>query len=136
MLLSFLFFFFFFFNDTATTEIYTLSLHDALPIRPPRRLLRDRGPAPPRASAQQALARGRDDRALHLPTAPARGGGALPRPRPAAPERRPLRPGGVASLRLVCGERPRLPRLVRARRGARRGGADLARHARATRRVL
>src|SRR6266516_7126340 len=31
--------FFFFFNDTATTEIYTLSLHDALPIspRPPRR---------------------------------------------------------------------------------------------------
>src|SRR5216683_6223042 len=30
--LSFFFFFFFFFNDTATTEIYTLSLHDALPI--------------------------------------------------------------------------------------------------------
>src|SRR5258708_26808936 len=30
-LLSFLFFFF---NDTATTEIYTLSLHDALPIFP------------------------------------------------------------------------------------------------------
>src|SRR3989441_6297742 len=27
--------FFFFFNDTATTEIYTLSLHDALPISPP-----------------------------------------------------------------------------------------------------
>src|SRR3712207_7922684 len=25
----------FFFNDTATTEIYTLSLHDALPILPP-----------------------------------------------------------------------------------------------------
>src|SRR2546421_6915508 len=33
MLLSLsLFFLFFFFNDTATTEIYTLSLHDALPI--------------------------------------------------------------------------------------------------------
>src|SRR6266496_4795446 len=30
----FLLFCFFFFNDTATTEIYTLSLHDALPIRP------------------------------------------------------------------------------------------------------
>src|SRR5256885_8445992 len=30
----YLFFFFFFFNDTATTEIYTLSLHDALPILP------------------------------------------------------------------------------------------------------
>src|SRR6266496_4714759 len=29
-----LFFIFFFFNDTATTEIYTLSLHDALPISP------------------------------------------------------------------------------------------------------
>src|SRR6266498_6062797 len=28
----FVLFFFFFFNDTATTEIYTLSLHDALPI--------------------------------------------------------------------------------------------------------
>src|SRR3712207_9351055 len=27
----------FFFNDTATTEIYTLSLHDALPISPTRR---------------------------------------------------------------------------------------------------
>src|SRR6266540_6256481 len=38
-------FFFFFFNDTATTEIYTLSLHDALPIcttrriRPPARIM-------------------------------------------------------------------------------------------------
>src|SRR2546429_5122387 len=28
----YIYFFFFFFNDTATTEIYTLSLHDALPI--------------------------------------------------------------------------------------------------------
>src|SRR5215469_13861932 len=33
------FLFFFFFNDTATTEIYTLSLHDALPIAILRRLL-------------------------------------------------------------------------------------------------
>src|SRR5437899_11571081 len=35
MLLLFMFFFlcfFFFFHDTATTELYTLSLHDALPI--------------------------------------------------------------------------------------------------------
>ena len=33
-IIIFFFFFFicFFFNDTATTEIYTLSLHDALPI--------------------------------------------------------------------------------------------------------
>src|SRR2546430_13560428 len=32
ILWNILIFFFFFFNDTATTEIYTLSLHDALPI--------------------------------------------------------------------------------------------------------
>ena len=32
VVLFFFFFFLFFFNDTATTEIYTLSLHDALPI--------------------------------------------------------------------------------------------------------
>src|SRR2546429_2901252 len=42
--------FFFFFNDTATTEIYTLSLHDALPIssrraRPPSRAPRRWPPA-------------------------------------------------------------------------------------------
>ncbi len=32
---QYFFYFFFFFNDTATTEIYTLSLHDALPIYQP-----------------------------------------------------------------------------------------------------
>src|SRR6266511_6420849 len=46
--------YFFFFNDTATTEIYTLSLHDALPIsrrrrrkrpRPGRRARQSRRPA-------------------------------------------------------------------------------------------
>src|SRR6266446_6388513 len=35
--------FFFFFNDTATTEIYTLSLHDALPISRRRRTSCSRG---------------------------------------------------------------------------------------------
>src|SRR3989454_3411795 len=40
MFLLSLFFSFFFFNDTATTEIYTLSLHDALPIF--RNAVRDR----------------------------------------------------------------------------------------------
>src|SRR3712207_7106889 len=35
-----------FFNDTATTEIYTLSLHDALPISAPRRPPRWPGSAP------------------------------------------------------------------------------------------
>src|SRR6266700_621161 len=38
----FFFFFFFFFNDTATTEIYTLSLHDALPIPRSRYLSRSK----------------------------------------------------------------------------------------------
>src|SRR6266446_7839797 len=41
------FFLFFFFNDTATTEIYTLSLHDALPI------LRSAAPCPRRWLAKR-----------------------------------------------------------------------------------
>src|SRR3712207_9129253 len=48
----------FFFNDTATTEIYTLSLHDALPIcrgRPDRRSL-PRGPPRPAAPARVPVA--------------------------------------------------------------------------------
>src|SRR6266478_4895416 len=40
VVLTLFFRFFFFFNDTATTEIYTLSLHDALPIRERARLPR------------------------------------------------------------------------------------------------
>src|SRR6266849_9293970 len=39
-------FLFFFFNDTATTEIYTLSLHDALPIWACPRRGRSRRPRP------------------------------------------------------------------------------------------
>src|SRR2546429_1417229 len=38
MIFRFCLFIFFFFNDTATTEIYTLSLHDALPISSTSRL--------------------------------------------------------------------------------------------------
>src|SRR2546430_12529261 len=50
--------FFFFFNDTATTEIYTLSLHDALPICVEDRLLRlARGADHPRRRALHGLAR-------------------------------------------------------------------------------
>src|SRR3712207_7045667 len=52
----------FFFNDTATTEIYTLSLHDALPISParappPRRRARGRPrrTSRPRGSARRAV---------------------------------------------------------------------------------
>src|SRR5256885_6365078 len=48
--------FFFFFNDTATTEIYTLSLHDALPIRDC--CGRTRGRAPPRARTAPRAAAG------------------------------------------------------------------------------
>src|SRR5688572_32170387 len=58
------FHFFFFFNDTATTEIYTLSLHDALPI----------SPAPtgrpaarrPRAAKRGRRATGRDRKSTRL----------------------------------------------------------------------
>src|SRR2546429_6011265 len=46
MLMAYILYFslFFFFNDTATTEIYTLSLHDALPISPPTRFYECAGP--------------------------------------------------------------------------------------------
>src|SRR2546421_11870490 len=44
--------FFFFFNDTATPEIYTLSLHDALPISIDRMATTETGPP---ATNQQGL---------------------------------------------------------------------------------
>src|SRR2546425_7455443 len=50
---------FFFFNDTATTEIYTLSLHDALPISHGNvaSLAHSGQPASPRGAALQGLAK-------------------------------------------------------------------------------
>src|SRR3712207_8680766 len=59
----------FFFNDTATTEIYTLSLHDALPISggPSDRVLPAVGPRP-RASApesEQNQHHGKSDDGVH-----------------------------------------------------------------------
>src|SRR3712207_8061670 len=63
-------YFFFFFNDTATTEIYTLSLHDALPICP-------------RPSSRPAR-RGGSSRERRVPPRP-------PRPRRARPRRTPSR---------------------------------------------
>src|SRR2546429_114375 len=49
--------FFFFFNDTATTEIYTLSLHDALPISArPSRVGRRGGPLAVRGRRHQPRA--------------------------------------------------------------------------------
>src|SRR5260370_2773052 len=50
--------FFFFFNDTATTEIYTLSLHDALPIYQRRTDHRRRG-VPARQGARRQCHRRR-----------------------------------------------------------------------------
>src|SRR2546430_10812913 len=49
MVIRFLSYFFFFFNDTATTEIYTLSLHDALPISL-KSAVHERPPGPPSRS--------------------------------------------------------------------------------------
>src|SRR2546422_10765528 len=56
--------FFFFFNDTATTEIYTLSLHDALPISPGslRRVWQDRS-----AEARELCQVRGDLRRVYLP---------------------------------------------------------------------
>src|SRR5438132_10827219 len=51
------FFFFFFFNDTATTEIYTLSLHDALPISSGSRSRRDSPSARPGCSCRASRSR-------------------------------------------------------------------------------
>src|SRR2546421_273857 len=73
-----IYFLFFFFNDTATTEIYTLSLHDALPISSAalpcrdRRLSRRSPPRGPNHSCAALHARSRW-------------------PAPFAPGRRPLR---------------------------------------------
>src|SRR3989449_11643660 len=72
-------FFFFFFNDTATTEIYTLSLHDALPISArcpePARPLGETGEH--RTARGRARPRGREpvgsDRDLRRGAAPPRG---------------------------------------------------------------
>src|SRR3712207_8583187 len=55
----------FFFNDTATTEIYTLSLHDALPIYGPQ------GGAGPRAAGRRRRLRGAAERAARQPGEPA-----------------------------------------------------------------
>src|SRR5438445_9220607 len=52
----------FFFNDTATTEIYTLSLHDALPICTPTGDSADRTPRTAPASFRRRRSRSRRDR--------------------------------------------------------------------------
>src|SRR2546428_14061079 len=94
MLPTTLFFFFFFFNDTATTEIYTLSLHDALPICPRRPCV---GAAAARGGLRPAdqPAGGGHERARRGVLVP--GGRALApahRPRSVAPAARPARGRG------------------------------------------
>src|SRR2546422_11747530 len=58
------FLFFFFFNDTATTEIYTLSLHDALPIL--RSESRSTGGVAFKASARNSSTGRRDRKSTRL----------------------------------------------------------------------
>src|SRR2546429_8586909 len=106
-------FFFFFFNDTATTEIYTLSLHDALPIFFEQRLATE-GAAGVYAEfhvADQVLEaaapvrdvgvghaddrRGAGRKCARGPRGPrAPGGRRLARPQPAPPGALPSPPGG------------------------------------------
>src|SRR5258708_18353132 len=57
---------FFFFNDTATTEIYTLSLHDALPISDARRGPRRRRAGTPRDVRGTPRARRGDRKSTRL----------------------------------------------------------------------
>src|SRR2546427_4142344 len=67
--------FFFFFNDTATTEIYTLSLHDALPIcgKPSgRRPIEDAGPVPDVECGEVARTLDRSGLRLPLPAVASR----------------------------------------------------------------
>src|SRR5690349_24875730 len=49
---------FFFFNDTATPEIYTLSLHDAFPISVAHRGIERRGAGPPAPGRSEPPRRG------------------------------------------------------------------------------
>src|SRR3989475_2841907 len=135
--------FFFFFNDTATTEIYTLSLHDALPISHPGAASRDRLDRPGRAlqrrtvrSRRERVARqgarggarargGRGNRVLHprlgrrsVPRAAARLRAPRAAPRLGRVARRgPARPLGGATGPTLRGRGPP------ARRPRDRGGA-------------
>src|SRR5258705_12975574 len=53
--------FFFFFNDTATTEIYTLSLHDALPIFSSSKICKESPGMTPSSSGQPRPCPGRSE---------------------------------------------------------------------------
>src|SRR2546425_12839476 len=88
---------FFFFNDTATTEIYTLSLHDALPIYPGR----DDAPDVRAGAALRRPGAGRERlrrRGAHVSEGGSRGGGAAARRRAGDRARHPRgeRPGDAS----------------------------------------
>src|SRR6266496_6818785 len=67
---SLFFFFFFLFNDTATTEIYTLSLHDALPISATPFVAPQSAPAVPPLGTISAARRSWLPSPVPSPTAP------------------------------------------------------------------
>src|SRR2546426_7348226 len=113
---------FFFFNDTATTEIYPLSLHDALPISARRAPGRSRVPrglhADPDARPRPRVRRTDRERP---PLTPAR----VPRPRRPAPGARARRQGRRrhrALRRRGCGHRADNSTGERARAPRRHGG--------------
>src|SRR6185295_1820923 len=132
------FFFLFFFNDTATTEIYTLSLHDALPIstgaRPSPRTRRWPWASPPTARAPSSPSR---TAAAPCPTKtsadPRSHDGDVRLGRARRPDQPPLLPqclldGGQQRLRGLGLERRHRQRLRRRRR-LRQAGARLGRQA-------
>src|SRR5215475_14528899 len=100
------FFYFFFFNDTATTEIYTLSLHDALPIWPsgagvghvPKR---SSGKPPPAGSASDGRSSscGQPLEGEMVRVAPRYHSGTLGRPSPWAMRCSAVNSGALARLR-------------------------------------
>src|SRR3712207_6987540 len=84
---------FFFFNDTATTEIYTLSLHDALPISDPRVVRPVLGELPPQPARHRDRPGRRDGVAVHPQQV-------RPAHRPVVGVLRPVQQGDRKSTRL------------------------------------
>src|SRR2546429_7166315 len=96
---------FFFFNDTATTEIYTLSLHDALPISRPSAARQRAHGEPARDRACRRRARGPGARG-------ARRTARLGSPDPAARDRKSTRLNsshGYISYAVFCLKKKKTP---------------------------
>src|SRR2546425_4103975 len=86
--------FFFFFNDTATTEIYTLSLHDALPIYQPATSSRRRRADRYHPAGRPEDAASGEDLGLLLVHGRGRGGDGRPHASPSARAHRLTRQRG------------------------------------------